>query len=404
MSERPPRARMSASRLLAIASAAMLAACESSPPAGTATTLEPGHGRWRVIERTGAATATSREAGRPLTVIDGVTLPAATKLATGSASQLIVAAAGTQATLGPRSRIGLPDKGSRELLAHDRGLVRYRVVRAPTLPLRIVTPTGSAETADGMVEVDVPEALDRTVFSAIAGDVRVTTRDGARGVTLRAGQSAEVRASGERLAFRRAPDAPLEPVVPVILPAAAPSLDAAVGSGSVSPVPTAPAGARSESRAGAVATVVAARSQLSDMPDILLAAAVAELAAEAGAEAPAEALVRASPPSARMPGAPKPEGGAGPGFGSSVSNPTVPEPISDTVPLVVDRVVVPARFKASDRPAVVGPDDTTEAGSAPTAGRSMSDEPQPDEFDLMTRGLLEGLAAEASPAPMIAAP
>jgi hypothetical protein len=203
--------------LAALALLAALCACAT-------TALEPSVGTpaagWRIVERTGQARYSPPESGIWLAATTGQTLAAGSEVATGRGGRLIVDAPARNLSVGPDSHFVLPDGDWDDRLEQRAGWLRYRIAAAGTQPFRIRTRSLELELSSGVVDVDVDDLATEVMVKE--GQVRVATPDGLRQSQMIAGQSARAGDPRTELAVRLAPDQPLQPVEPVVVPAMQP--------------------------------------------------------------------------------------------------------------------------------------------------------------------------------------
>jgi ferric-dicitrate binding protein FerR (iron transport regulator) len=205
--------------LAALALLGALCACATTPAEPRATAQRPG---WHIVERTGEARHLPPATATWLSAATGEALADGSEVSTGRGSRLIVDAPGRNVSVGPNSRFVLPGGGGDDRLDQRAGSLRYRVAEAAE-PLLIHTESLDLELLAGVVDVHVNHRT--TEVSVKDGQVRVATPDGLRQTQMLAGQSARADGADEvQLAVRVAPDAELQPVELVIVPAIQPKL------------------------------------------------------------------------------------------------------------------------------------------------------------------------------------
>jgi hypothetical protein len=204
--------------LAALALLGALCACATTSAEPRATAQPAG---WHIVERTGEARHLPPATATSLSATIGEALAGGSEVTTGRGSRLIVDAPGRNVSVGPNSRFVLPD-GDGDRLDQRAGSLRYRVAEAAE-PLLIHTESLELELLAGVVDVHVSQLT--TEVSVKEGQVRVATPDGLRQTQMIAGQSARAGGGDEvQLAVRVAPDAELQPVELVIVPAIQPKL------------------------------------------------------------------------------------------------------------------------------------------------------------------------------------
>jgi hypothetical protein len=202
----------------ALALLGALCACATTSAEPRATAQPAG---WHIVERTGEARHLPPATAAWLSATIGDALAGGSEVSTGRGSRLIVDAPGRNVSVGPNSRFVLPD-GDGDRLDQRAGSLRYRVAEAAD-PLLIHTESLELELLAGVVDVHVSHLT--TEVSVKEGQVRVATPDGLRQTQMIAGQSARAGGADEvQLAVRMAPDAELQPVELVIVPAVQPKL------------------------------------------------------------------------------------------------------------------------------------------------------------------------------------
>jgi hypothetical protein len=205
--------------LAALALLGALCACATTSAEPRATAQPAG---WHIVERTGEARHLPPATATWLSATTGEALADGSEVSTGRGSRLIVDAPGRNVSVGPNSRFVLPGGDGGDRLDQRTGSLRYRVAEAAE-PLLIHTESLELELLAGVVDVRVSHST--TEVSVKEGQVRVATLDGLRQAQMLAGQSARAGGAGEvQLAVRVAPDAELQPVELVIVPAIQPKL------------------------------------------------------------------------------------------------------------------------------------------------------------------------------------
>jgi hypothetical protein len=195
-----------------------LCACATTSAEPRATAQPAG---WHIVERTGEARHLPPATATWLSATIGEALAGGSEVTTGRGSRLIVDAPGRNVSVGPNSRFVLPD-GDGDRLEQRAGSLRYRVAE-PAEPLLIHTEALELELLAGVADVHVSHLT--TEVSVKQGQVRVATPDGLRQTEMIAGQSARAGGRDEvQLAVRLAPDAELQPVELLIVPAIQPKL------------------------------------------------------------------------------------------------------------------------------------------------------------------------------------
>jgi hypothetical protein len=223
-------------------------ACEALPPRPEVVV----EGSWRVVERTGDAKfrLPGNAAFEPADA--GSTVLPASEVVTGTGSRLILARGEDQIVLGPAAGIVLPRFRRHDLLQQQAGVVRYRIAAGAADPFRIDAPAVRGEAFEATFDLAVDATGRRSVFEVSAGELRVSSDDGRHGAVLKPGQMAVAGEHDEvQLAVREAPDQPLEPAAPVIIPAVKSMTAEARPGGDEALAVTAAAGGSPELAAGA---------------------------------------------------------------------------------------------------------------------------------------------------------
>ena len=232
--QRTPRAW---SRAWLTMSAALLVACQASPP--LAFFDRPPEGAapgWRVVERTGEARYLAPSMAGWEEIAAGSMVPAGSQIVTGIGGRLIVHQAANQLSAGTSSRFILPGWEQGESVRQTAGWLRYRIATAPTAPFGIETPFLDLVVDDAVLDVTVGE--NETEVAVVSGRVRAKTLDDRRQIELHAGYTGYASLQGDPLAVRRGPNQRLEAVPPIVVPALHPDR-AAGASGTSEPAGTA---------------------------------------------------------------------------------------------------------------------------------------------------------------------
>jgi hypothetical protein len=213
--QRTPRAW---SRAWLTMSAALLAACQASPPLAffdrPPEVAAPG---WRVVERIGEARYLAPSMAGWEEIAAGSMVPAGSQIVTGIGGRLIVHQAANQLSAGTSSRFILPGWEQGESVRQTAGWLRYRIATAPTVPFGIETPFLDLVVDDAVLDVTVGES--ETEVAVVSGRVHVKTLDDRRQIDLHAGYTGYASLQGDPLAVRRGPDQRLEAVPPIVVPA-----------------------------------------------------------------------------------------------------------------------------------------------------------------------------------------
>jgi hypothetical protein len=214
--QRTPRAWSRA--WLPMSAAALLAACQASPPLAffdrPAEVATPG---WRVVERIGEARYLAPSMAGWEEIVAGSMVPAGSQIVTGIGGRLIVHHAANQLSAGTNSRFILPGWEQHESVRQTAGWLRYRVATAPSAPFGIETPFLDLVVDDAVLDVTVGDS--ETEVAVVSGRVRVKTLDDRRQIDLHAGYTGYASLQGDPLAVRRGPGQRLEAVPPIVVPA-----------------------------------------------------------------------------------------------------------------------------------------------------------------------------------------
>jgi hypothetical protein len=244
--QRTPRAW---SRAWLTMSAALLAACQASPPLAffdrPPEVAAPG---WRVVERIGEARYLAPSMAGWEEIAAGSMVPAGSQIVTGIGGRLIVHQAANQLSAGTSSRFILPGWEQGESVRQTAGWLRYRIATAPAAPFGIETPFLDLVVDDAVLDVTVGDS--ETEVAVVSGRVRVKSLDDRRQIDLHAGYTGYASLQGDPLAVRRGPDQRLEAVPPIVVPALHP--DRAAGASGLSE----PAGTATPAAAMAAPTTV----------------------------------------------------------------------------------------------------------------------------------------------------
>ena len=204
--------------LAALALLAAVCACATTATEPSVRTRPPG---WRIVERTGEARYLPPESAGWIAATTGQALAGGSEVATGRGGRLIVDAPGRHLSVGPDSRFVLPSEDGEAWLEQRAGWLRYRIAEGAAEPFRIYTRALELQRSSGVIDVQVNHL--GTEVSVKEGQVWVATPDGLRQTQMIAGQSARAgEAGGTVLAVRMAPDQPLQPIEPVVVPALQP--------------------------------------------------------------------------------------------------------------------------------------------------------------------------------------
>jgi hypothetical protein len=282
--QRTPRAW---SRAWLTMSAALLAACQASPPLAffdrPPEVAAPG---WRVVERTGEARYLAPSMAGWEEIAAGSMVPAGSQIVTGIGGRLIVHQAANQLSAGTSSRFILPGWEQGESVRQTAGWLRYRIATAPTVPFGIETPFLDLVVDDAVLDVTVGES--ETEVAVVSGRVHVKSLDDRRQIDLHAGYTGYASLQGEPLAVRRGPDQRREAVPPIVIPALHP--DRAAGATAASK----PAGTATPA-ATIVATTVSLPALAVAPRDATAAAVPASRLSDRGSAGAAGAAVSLAP-------------------------------------------------------------------------------------------------------------
>jgi len=215
------------SRCLLVALGLLLSSCQSAVPTGHAGPDQPG---WQVLERVGEVHVRSPAAPAFAEIMASDRIAPGSTLVTGTGGRLILARFEGQVVVGTNSRLRLPGAGRAAPLEQLAGDARYRITGSAAA-FAVTTPALNLSARDAVLEVSV--ATTGTAVTVEAGEVRVSSPDGASVGVVPAGGAARAGGPGDRgLMVRGAPQQTFEPVAPVLAsrPRPAPAPDAAPGS------------------------------------------------------------------------------------------------------------------------------------------------------------------------------